>query len=618
MKHLLKLFMLGAILLPSSMFAQTTTILESFAQFDCHSANSGTYTKHLSMRIDNKRGLSDGNFVCSCSPYHDLKKFSGTIADASGKVVKKIKRSDLTRTEYSSSLASDDYAFYYEADVPASYPITITYDWEVEYSHHLNSYPTFFPMPGYEIAVDTASFTIIQRPENTLTYRIQNFEPQVKVTETDGKRRVTEFSIGHISHIDKQAWGASFSDRAPQVILSPLSFDWNKTHCDMTDWHSFGAWINELNSGRQNLTPDVIARLHQATDTCSTPIGKVRAARKLLGDMTRYVSIQLGIGGYQTASAEDVCKTGLGDCKALSNCFCAMLHEIGLPAVYTLIALHDRHLITDMPNFTQLDHVIVQVPLPGDTLWVECTNDIYPADYRHTGMCGHDVVLIHADGGELQTIPEYADSLNLRQIYADIELSADGSAQISYRETNRNSQFEDLCKLTRIPTKEQQKVLLNRIACSNPTITDMDIQSEGPRIDYKLNLHSGAFCKWSNNRIFLPITLNPFSPLQNTKEEAHLIDLMEDGKLRESTIRYRIPEGYTVDSKLDPLFFDSPFGSFSRQMSVEDGYLVIRDSFLMRSGLYQEELFSEWINFRKALVDSSKKKVILKMEYDGV
>lgn len=604
--------MLGAIVLPSSMFAQSTTILESFAQFDCHSANSGTFTKHISMRIDNKRGLSDGNFVCACSSHRDLKKFAGTVTDANGKVVKKIKRSDLTRTEYSSSLASDDYAFYYEAEVPASYPITITYDWEVEYSHHLNAYPSFFPIPGYEIAVDTASYTIIQRPENTLTYRVLNFSPDIKVTEADGNRRRIEFSIGHVSHMDKQAWGPSFSDRAPQVILSPLSFDWNNTHCDMSDWHSFGSWINELNSGRQKLTPEVVSRLHQATDTCTTLRSKVKAARKLLGNMTRYVSIQLGIGGYQTATAEDVCKNGIGDCKALSNCFCAMLHEIGLPAVYTLIALNDRHLIKDMPNFTQLNHVIVQVPLPGDTLWVECTNDIYPTDYRHNGMCGHDVVLIHPTGGELQTIPEYADSLNLHQVFADIELSADGSAHISYRESNLNSQFETLCNLTRIPTKDQQKVLLNRIACSNPTINDMKIQSDGACIDYKLDLHSGAFCKWSNNRIFLPLTLNPFYPLQNTKEEAHIIDLMGEGKLRESTIRYRIPEGYTVDSKLDPLRIDSPFGSFTRHMLIEDGYLVIRDTYLMRSGIYPEDQFAEWIAFRKALVDSSKKKVILK------
>lgn len=612
MRRLFILFLLGAVSLSSSIFAQTTTILESFSQFECHGVNSGTFSKHISLRIDNKRGLSDGNFVCSCSPYRNLKKFAGTIHDANGKVVKKIKRSDLVRTEYSSSLASDDYSLYYEAEVPASYPITVTYDWEVDYSHHLNSYPSFFPIPGYEIAVDTASFTFIQRPENTLTYRILNFSPHIKVSESDGNRRITEFSIGHISHMDKQSWGQSFNDRTPQVIMSPLGFEWNKIHCDMTDWHSFGLWINELNSGRQKLTPEVIARLHQTTDTCTTPRSKVKATRKLLGELTRYVSIQLGIGGYQTATAEDVCKNGIGDCKALSNCFIAMLHEIGLPAVYTLIALNDRHLIHDMPNFSQLDHVIVQVPLPGDTLWVECTNDTYPFDYRHTGMCGHDVVLIHPTGGELQTIPEYADSLNLRQIFADIELSSDGSAHISYRESNFNSQFEALCNLTRIPTKDQQKNLLNRIVCGNPTINDMSIQSEGAHIDYMLDIQSGAFCKWSNNRIFLPITLNPFSPLQNTKEEAHIIDILGEGKLRESTIRYRIPDGYDVDSKLDPLFIDSPFGFFSRHTTIEDGYLVIRDSFLMRNGIYPAEHFPEWIAFRKALADSSKKKIILK------
>lgn len=603
---------LGAMFLPSSSMAQTTTILENFARFECQSINSGTYSEHISMRIDNKRGLNDGNFVCFCSNDRELKKFSGTITDANGKVVKKIKRSDLTRSEYSTALASDDYRFIYQMDTPLGYPITVTYDWEVAYTDHLNSYPPFHPIPDYEVAVDTASYTFIAKAGNTLSYRILNFEPQVKTYDAEGNRHITEFTIGHMKHMDKQDWGPTMGDRAPQIILVPNSFDWGKTHCDMTDWKTFGCWINQLNEGRENLTPEVKDRLHQATDTCTTDKGKVIAARKLLGEMTRYISIQLGIGGYQTASAEEVCKNGIGDCKALSNCFCAMLHEIGLPAIYTLIGTNNRKLINDMPNFSHLNHAIAQVPLPGDTLWVECTNDICPADYRHLDMCGHDVILVHPEGGEFYTIPEYADSLNLRQIDADIEFATDGSAELTYKESNHKSQFEALWGITRMSAKDQREKFLGRMECGNPTIQEMNFQTEGARLDYQLKLNTTAFCKWSSNRFFLPQTLLPFAPLRNTKEEAHVIDLMGDGKLIESTIRYKIPEGYVVDTKLDPLRIESPFGYLTRDMSVKDNILIVKDSYLLRSGLYPAEQFAEWVSFRKALSDSSKKKVVLK------
>ena len=108
----------------SKVYAVINNQSETFEFINDHNA---LYSKSCTITILNENGAEKGVFHETIDRFMKMKSFSGVIIDSKGKIVKKIKMSDLLSSEYSTSLATDTKNYFYQPTYPF-YPYTVKYE----------------------------------------------------------------------------------------------------------------------------------------------------------------------------------------------------------------------------------------------------------------------------------------------------------------------------------------------------------------------------------------------------------------------------------------------------------------------------------------------------------
>lgn len=585
----------------------------------CKSMTQSVEKQSITITILNRKGMDDAQFICRCDMFNSLQKFSGEIFNAAGQSVRKIKKSDLQKSEYSSSLASDDYFYVYDCNYPSS-PFTVKYEWEVKCTNGLIGYPPFLPQFSFDQRVEQASYRIELPAGQTCRYYEEYTKGKnIQVKESTGPdgRQIIEATASQLSPIEKEPFSPSFAQLFPRVYFSPSTFQYDKTVGDMSTWQKFGEWQNGLLEGRDLLTEPFRKSLHELTANCSTDREKVKAVYDYLAKNTRYVSIQLGIGGLQPIAASDVCRTGFGDCKGLSNYMRAMLKELGIPSTYTAISTENERLIPNFSSPNQMNHVILHVPLPQDTLWLECTNPQLPFGYVHQGIAGHDALLIEPTGGRVYRLPTYPDSLNTQCITAKVLLSPTAETRIEVNEISRLFQYEDEAGITYLEPNQKKDRIRSNINLPQADILNLQIDEQkesNPSITFNYSISSNQYGTKTGNRLFMPVNVfrKGFS-VPRVIKRTHPIHI-NYGYADTDSIRILLPEGYAIEGLPRPVRLQSKFGSFLSFVEVKDKEIIVIHRLMMSKGVYNPEEYSSFIDFRKQVAEQYNGTIVLRKE----
>lgn len=585
------------------------------------SIKKATIKNHEVITILDKNGEYASKKTVGYDKLLQLKSFKIRIYNAEGKLIRKAKSSDIK--DYSATsggtLFDDNRVKYYEA-LQNDYPFTIEFEYEREFNGILN-YPEWRSINAYNRSVEKAKFTI-NIPQNLkLRTKTYHFKGEYHKSSSDGIDTYV-WSVNNIQAFKSEPFSPDFNEIVPRIVPAPHEFEMEGFKGSQETWADFGKWDNQLIKDRDNLPIETIEKIKELTASCKSDYEKIETLYQYMQSKTRYVGIQLGIGGWQPFKAETVDKLGYGDCKALSNYMKALLKAVDIPSNYTSIrAGSGEHYFDKDFVKSQFNHIILMVPMPQDTIWLECTSQTKPCGFLGSFTNDRDALVHTEEGGKLIHTPIYKAHQNTQITSAKVMLDTDGHAKASVIRNYKGLQYENLEGIYEIGPEDQKKTLYKSIKLSDFTIEKLKLKQNKKRIPearLEIKLDIKKYLSKTGERLFMPINLmnrKTYVP-KKLKERKNPI-VLNYPYCDIDTIQYSIPKNMTIERLPKLVNLETDFGKYSNKIEVKENKVIYIRNYEMYKGQFPAEKYEAIRKFYKSIVKADKAKLILKLKVEG-
>lgn len=415
-----------------------------------------TVNVHKIFTVVNEDGKDALLFNEYTSKYVSLEDAEIKVYDAMGKQTGKYKQKEMSTVAIGEGLIEDGYVTYARIST-AAYPITV----EVKYQQKIKStlsFPDFRFIKPKEGIVES-NYTIKAPVELGIRYKAKNTSIQPVITE-DGKYKIYKWSVKNLSPIEYEEGAVSSRDRYPHVMIVSDKFSHYGFEGNLSSWKSFGGWIKNLYEGLDVLPAERQQFFTALTKDAPNDKEKIKRIYNYMQQNFRYVSIQLGIGGLRPFSADFTDKKKYGDCKALSNYMKAALKTIGINSHVAIInaAYNEEPVDADFPA-NNFNHVILCVPAPKDSIWLECTSSTAGFNELGTFTENRNALLITDEGGVLVATPKSNSFANTLSSHTMVTMDNDLSG-LTETVFSAKGSFKDLMNDILKDTKDNQKQAL--------------------------------------------------------------------------------------------------------------------------------------------------------------
>lgn len=587
-------------------------------EVEINSTTDVTYRYHYAITVLNEQAAELANFEEHFSTMQRITKLSGCIYDANGREIRRLKDNDFwTRS------AMVGYAAYYDDDKIRGYTVDIKqYPYTVEYSVVIKYSQTFqLPdldfQPMRQCAVEHASAKVAVADGLQLKYKLFRVTDN-SVSKSEGKN-IYIWSVQNIKAQKPEALVYQAGYDLPSVLLSLSDFEVDGYKGSTTDWKSFGQFVYELNKGRDILPADMKTRVQEMIAGAKTVREKVDTLYRYLQRNTRYVSIQYGIGGWQTLDADFLSKNKYGDCKALTNYMMAMLKEAGVESYATLVyaGREYRELVKDFPG-SQFNHVILNVPDNGKNIWLECTSQDLPSNYLSDFTEDRDALMITPDGGKLVHTPCYGDVQNTVSRHAYVDVGQGNVIQVKLR-----------CAYTGLPAlhvfdnvnnESRQKIedyASKKYHLSSYKIANYKFnRSDAPDnllMDEQADFTANGLVNRTNSYVFVNMDVAPIGIPELVEAENRIYPFYLSQSINIcDTFELNIPETVKIESLPPRVESAFPFGNFYCEVKNTGKKLVYTRRFMQKKGIYPADIFSKYEKWLEDVHKESGRSIVFK------
>lgn len=584
---------------------------ESF--FDVKGLGAAKMDYKVAITILNKAGEGFGEMAEVYDKFSSIYNIRATLYDAAGKKVKDYKSSDIK----DQSLISD-FSIFEDNRLKLLKFVSITYPYTIEYSYSqdyngLLSFPSWRDLKGFGVSVEKSTYTI-QKAKN---YKMRYLTSRNLQTDSvvNGEKVQYKWKSANIAAIADEPLSTGIDNISAWVKASPNQFEYDGSTGNFDNWKNFGSWLYTLNQGGNKLPEATKLMVQNLIKDAKTPKEKMRILYNHLQQNTRYVSVQLGIGGFRPILAEKVAQVNYGDCKALSNYMKALLNEAGIPSNLIVIGNDMPSLNPNYSSMGQANHMILCVPLAKDTTFLECTSQYKPMGFIGYSNSDRNVLMVTEDGGKIVHTPTYSAKENYQIRKTKITLAEDGTASTEIKSTYGNAQFEENFSMTLMePVDLRKKIIEDSSIPVAELISYKYVQADKtiPVLTEEINFKTNPLLTKGGDKLFLVVN-------QINRRES--VPLKVEGRKTyfsvpfsyndDDEISYTLPKGYNVEFIPKDIAISSEFGSYTAKFSVKDNMIVYSRTQTMNNKKYPPEKYGEYVDFYKKIYQADKQKAVL-------
>jgi transglutaminase-like putative cysteine protease len=600
--------------IPSELKENVNVVVrEDHMKFKILAKNKATHYVHYAVTILNEKGNEFAKHDVWYDKLTKVTDLNAFVYNALGAVIKKLKNKEIYDHAYhdGSSLFNDDRLKSIDLS-QSSYPYTVEFEYELEYNF-LYYIPGLW-VGGEHESYQNVSYELSYPPSLAPRYKIFNIAAAPIKTSELGFENI-KWSFKDVRPIKREASGPPREEIVPHILAAPSTFEFEGYSGTMDTWQHFGQWIVSVNKGRDVLPEETKEKVRSLTKGLTTRKEKIKVLYEYLQNKTRYVGIQLGIGGYQPFEAAVVDKTGYGDCKALSNYMVALLKEAGISANYVLIkAGGNGSFNTDFPS-TQFNHAITAVPNGKDTLWLECTSQTNPFGYQGRFTGDRKALMITEDGGKIVNTINYSPEQNSQSRTAEVELDATGNAKAKIRTTNKGIQYEnDGLDNVMNNVDDQKKWIQNNTEIPNFNINSFSMVEKKDKIPsaiVSLDLTLNRYATVSGKRIFVvPNLMNRLTRIPEKMAERKTDVVRSTNYLDLDTIKFTIPENLYPEFLPEPIKINSKFGEYEANFKFDAGKVIYTRRMKVWKCRFPKETYNELVDFYKNVNRADNTKLV--------
>lgn len=608
----------SAFTIPDSLKKDADVVLrDETIRLSVKDKNTARYEVHQVFTVMNEQAKRHLNFVEYSDKFRMLDDAEVKLYDMLGNKKNTWTKKEMNSGKYGDELVPDGKYTFFNVSAP-SYPVTVEFNYSIKYKGILG-------LPGYEMqppwqSVQHSVFEVEAPADLGVRYKLLNTDKQPAIIN-NGSVTVLKWELNNLKAYKLEKHSGSAYAYQPLVLIGPNKFQLDDYEGDMTSWKNFGSWIDNLYSKTTGL-PDEKKKFYQnLVKDAVTSKEKAAILYSYLQNNMRYVSIQLGIGGWRPFQASFVDEKKYGDCKALSNYLKSALEAVGIKSNLVIIqgGMDPRNVPDDFPA-NYFNHCILNIPQQKDTTWLECTSTTLPFGQLGPFTENRKAMMVTENGGVLVNTPASNYQTNTEAVHTMIEVNDEGGAKVTTAFTlYGDSRDEMLMRYHDMKEDEKRKYFITQNEWKQPD--ELQISNSKDKANpYQLSAtmnYEKVFSFNAGSKHFFETRLYPVFNEEIPENANRKADYYFSCPYQViDTTVYRFPAGYSLENMPGNKSAGFSFAQYSCNYNWDAATrtLTVIAVLQLKDRVIKAADYPRLFDFKKQVVADMSEKIVMKKE----